>query len=136
MDTTNLTDLPDIAETQISEDNRRIARRLPVDSLAIINSNQRSRTTRLVNISAGGALVGPLFGIDVGDRATLDLPGYGPITGWVARMTDDNYAAICFSPDPDFHQLCEEQGDELLETIRGAQMAFRNPFTAKNEMTL
>ena len=59
-----------------------------------------------------------------------------PITGWVARMTDDNYAAICFSPDPDFHQLCEEQGDELLETIRGAQMAFRNPFTAKNEMTL
>lgn len=78
MDTTNLTDLYDITETQISEDNRRIARRLPVDSLAIINSNQRSRTTRLVNISAGGALVAPLFGIDVGDRATLDLPGYGP----------------------------------------------------------
>ncbi len=136
MDTTNLTDLYDITDTQVSEDNRRMARRLPLDSLAIINSNQRSRKTRLVNISAGGALVGPLFGIDVGDRAMLDLPSYGPITCWVARMTDDNYAAICFSPDPDLHQLCEEQGDELLETIRGAQMAFRNPFAAKNETTL
>ena len=136
MDTTDLATLPDIAESQSTDDNRRVAGRLPVDSLAIVNSNQRARTTRLINISAGGALVGPMFSIDVGDRATLDLPGYGPITGWVARMTDDNYAAICFSPDPGFHQLCEEQGDELLETIRGAQMAFHNPFSAKNEMTL
>lgn len=136
MDTTEFTNIADIAESQISDSDRRIARRLPVDSLAVINSNQRSRTTRLINVSAGGALVGPLFGIDVGDRATLDLPGYGPITGWVARMTDDNYAAICFSPDPDFHQLCEEQGEDLLETIRGAQMAFRNPHASKQEMTV
>ena len=136
MDTSNLTHRPYISETKISEDNRPVARRLPVDSLAIINSSQRSRTTRLVNISAGGALVGLLFGIEIGDRATLALPGCGPVTGWVARMTDDNYAAICFSLGPDFHQLCEEQGDELLETIRGAKMAFRDPFTAKNEITL
>jgi hypothetical protein len=30
-----------------------------------------------------------------------------------------------FSPDFDSHQLCEEQGDELLEVSRGTQMAFR-----------
>lgn len=136
MDTTDNTTIADIAESQMSESDRRIARRLPVNSLAVINSNQRSRTTRLINVSAGGALVGPLFGIGVGDRTTLDLPGYGPIIGWVARITDDNYAAICFSPDPDFHQLCEEQGEELLETIRGAQMAFRNPYANKPELSV
>lgn len=136
MDSTKAPDTTNLANTAGTDDERRDTRRLPVNSLAIINSNQRSRTTRLVNISAGGALVGPLFGIDVGDRATLDLPGYGPITGWVARMTDDNYAAICFSPDPDFHQMCEEQGEDLLDTIRGAQMAFRNPFSSKPEMSL
>ena len=121
---------------EISEDDRRVARRIAIDSLAVISSNDRARTTRLVNVSAGGALVGPIFGVDVGDRATLNVPGYGAITGWVARMTDDNYAAICFSPDPDFHELCEERADELREMIRGSQMAFHNPFSAKQEISL
>jgi len=110
---------------------RRIARRIAVDSLAVVSSNERSRTTRLVNISAGGALVGPLFGVDVGDRAVLNVPGYGAVTGWVARITDDNYAAICFSPDPDFHALCEERAAELSQMIEGAQVAFRNPHAAR-----
>lgn len=78
-----------------------------------------------MNISAGGALIGPLFGINVGEHTTLNRPDYGPITSWVVRMKDDNYAGICFSPDFDSHQLCEEQGDELLEVSRGTQMAFR-----------
>ena len=120
-----------IADLPTTDDERRIANRIPVDSLAVVNSNERARTTRLVNISAGGALVGPLFGVDVGDRASLNIPGYGAVTGWVARLTDDNYAAICFSPDPDFHQLCEERGDDLKGMIEGSQMAFQNPYAAR-----
>ena len=123
-------------QTKIEDDERRIARRIPVDSLAVVSSNERARTTRLVNVSAGGALVGPMFGVDAGDRATLNIPGYGAITGWVARITDDNYAAICFSPDPDFHELCEERGDELQRLIRGSQVAFHNPHTAKPNLAL
>lgn len=115
----------------VENDERRATQRHRVDSLAAVSANDRARTTRLVNISAGGALVGPLFGIDVGDRATLDLPGYGAITGWVARMTDANYAAICFSPDPDFHELCEERAQDLLDMIEGSQMTFRNAYAAK-----
>lgn len=117
-------------EAPFEEDDRRIARRIGVDSLAVVNSNERARTTRLVNISAGGALVGPLFGVDVGDRASLNIPGYGAVTGWVARLTDDNYAAICFSPDPDFHALCEERSDDLRGMIEGSQVAFQNPYAA------
>ncbi len=117
--------------TKIEDDERRVSRRIMIDSLAVVSSNDRARTTRLVNVSAGGALVGPLFGVDVGDRATLNIPGYGAVSGWVARLTDDNYAAICFSPDPDFHELCEERSDELMEMIHGSQMAFRNPHTVR-----
>jgi len=115
----------------IAADERRTSRRIGIDSLAIVGSNDRSRTTRLVNISAGGALVGPVFGINVGDRTTLDVPGYGAISGRVARMTDDNYAAICFSPDPEFHTLCEERASELLDVINRSQMAFYNPHMAR-----
>ncbi len=121
----------DSLPTEIVEDDRRHQRRIAIDSLAIINSNERARTTRLVNISAGGALVGPLFGVDVGDRARLDVPGYGAISGMVVRVTDDNYAAICFSPDPDFRTLCEEHSDELADMIRQSQMAFENPYVAR-----
>ena len=120
-----------VTEVDDDDDDRRIARRISVDSLAVVSSNLRARTTRLVNISAGGALVGPMFGIDVGDRTTLNVPGYGAVTGWVARITDDNYAAICFSPDPDFHQLCEESSETLIEMIKGSQMAFQNPHSVR-----
>jgi hypothetical protein len=77
-------------QTKIEDDERRIARRIPIDSLAVVSSNERARTTRLVNVSAGGALVGPMSGVDAGDRATLNIPVYGAITVWVARITDDN----------------------------------------------
>ena len=122
-----------VAET---DDDRRATQRISVDSLAVLSSSDRARTTRLVNISAGGALVGPLFGVDVGDRAVLTVPGYGGVSGWVARMSDDNYAAVVFSPDPDFHQLCEERGDELQELIRDSQMAFHNPQTGRVQHAL
>lgn len=116
----------------IAEDDRRTVNRIAVDSLAVVSANDRARTTRLVNISAGGALVGPLFGIAVGDRATLNVPGYGGITGRVVRLTQDNYAAICFSPDPDFRELCQARGAELLDMIKGAQMAFQNPHMGRS----
>lgn len=115
---------------EIADDDRRDARRIAVESLAVVSANDRARTTRLVNISAGGAMVGPLFGVNVGDRATLNVPGYGSVDGRVVRLTHDNYAAICFSPDPDFHDLCELRGDALLDLIRNAQMAFQNPRAA------
>ncbi|MEQ9125989.1 MAG: PilZ domain-containing protein, partial [Alphaproteobacteria bacterium] len=70
---------------QIAADERRTSRRTAIDSLAIVGSSDRSRTTRLVNISAGGALVGPVFGINPGDRTTLNVPGYGVISGRVVR---------------------------------------------------
>ena len=116
---------------QTMPDERRGQNRITVDSLAIVSSNDRERTTRLVNISAGGALVGPLFGVAVGDRARLDVPGYGAVYGVVARLTDDNYAAICFSPDPDFRELCEQRSHQLTAMIRDAQMAFENPHLAR-----
>ncbi len=116
---------------QIVDDDRRSTQRIPIDSLAVVNSNSRTRTTRLVNISAGGALIGPLFGVAVGDRTTLTVPGYGDIQGRVARVTDDNYAAICFSPDPQFHTLCQERRGELLERINTSQMAFHNPHASR-----
>lgn len=113
------------------QSDRRIGKRRKVNSLALLDTDERARTTRLVNISAGGAMVGPVFGVDVGDTATLHVPGYGKITGRVVRMTDDNYAGVCFSPDPDFHALCEERGEELQEMISTAQMAFQNPYLAR-----
>ena len=121
---------------QIADDDRRIARRIAVNSLAVVSANDRARTTRLINISAGGAMVGPLFGVGVGDRTTLNVPGYGKITGRVVRMTDDNYAAICFSPDPDFHALCEERADDLLDMIQDSQLAFHNPHAARPQNAL
>ena len=51
-------------------------------------------------------------------------------------MTDDNYAAIVFSPDPDFHELCEERGADLQEMIRDSQMAFHNPQTGRVHHTI
>lgn len=116
---------------KIEQSDRRQGKRIKVNSLALLSTDERARTTRLVNVSAGGAMVGPVFGVDVGDTATLNVPGYGKITGRVVRMTDDNYAGICFSPDPDFHALCEERGDELLEMISAEQMAFQNPYLAR-----
>lgn len=118
-----------------SASDRRREARLLVNSLAVIDTEARARTTRLVNISAGGAMVGPLFGVEVGDKATLNVPGYGKVTGRVVRLTDDNFAAICFSPDPDFRKLCEERGKELQDMIHAGQMAFQNPYASELEKT-
>ena len=116
---------------KIDQSNRRGGKRISVNSLAILSTDERARTTRLINISAGGAMIGPVFSVAVGDTATLNVPGYGKIVGRVVRLTDDNFAAICFSPDPDFHALCEERADELQDMISAAQMAFQNPYVGR-----
>lgn len=108
----------------LSEGEQRRKPRVSVDALAVVSSSRRSVTTRLHNISAGGALLGPMFDVDVGDDCELEVPGYGAVRGVVCRVTSEFDVAICFSPDRAFHDFCEDTGT-LLASVRHGKVAFR-----------
>lgn len=96
--------------------------RISVDGFAVVTSHERRVTARLHNISAGGALVGPMFDAEVGDRCELEIPGYGPVDGVVVRVTQENDVAICFSPDPQFRAFCDDE-KALIDGIQAGRLA-------------
>jgi len=119
--------MPSARQAKTRQENRS-DRRFEVNSLALVSAGDRARTTRLFNISAGGALVGPVFGVSVGDKADITLPGYGVLSGRIVRITDENRAAICFSPDPDFRHLCETKPAALQSMITESHIEIQRPY--------
>ena len=111
-------------EAALDEIERRRRPRVQIDGMTIVSTRNREMKATLRNISAGGALIGPLFDVEVGYRCQVELPGYGAIKGVVCRITSDNDVAICFTPEPGFHDFCADS-----EKLQAGALQSRASFT-------
>ena len=71
---------------------RRAFPRYTVDLPAHLSVNGRSAPCRLVDVSAGGALLRTHRKVAVGDLISVDLPHCGPTVGTVVRLTSSHVA--------------------------------------------
>ncbi len=71
---------------------RRAFPRFSVDMLAHLSVNGTSAPCRLVDVSAGGALLRTRSHLTVGDMVSVDLPHCGPTIGTVVRLTPSHVA--------------------------------------------
>ena len=71
---------------------RRAFPRYTVDLPAHLSVNGRSAPCRLVDVSAGGALLRTDRKVAVGDLVSVDLPHCGPTIGTVVRLTSSHVA--------------------------------------------
>ena len=71
---------------------RRAFPRFSVDLPAHLSINGRSARCRLVDLSAGGALIRTRRQVAVGDMISVDLPHCGPTIGTVVRLTPSHVA--------------------------------------------
>jgi len=71
---------------------RRAYPRISVDLPAHLSINGRSAPCRLIDVSAGGALIRTNRKVAVGDRVSVDLPHCGPTIGTVVRLTPSHVA--------------------------------------------
>lgn len=102
---------------------QRTSERITIEGTALVTAARQNTNVRLRNISAGGALVGPMFGIDIGQSCQIDLPGYGAVRGRVCRVTSDNDVAICFTPEPGFRAFCADT-DGLAAAAARSRISF------------
>ncbi len=72
-----------------------------------ITSKGSMLACRLVNISADGALITASFHPPVGSSVELDLPGSGPVTATVVRVTSA-YIALNFEAPVDVDMVAGE----------------------------
>ncbi len=75
-----------------SPEDRRAHRRYAVDLPIDVTLNGQVVSCRLVDISAGGALVRTERRVEVGDKVAIDLPNEGTIIGTVVRLTPSHIA--------------------------------------------
>ena len=75
-----------------SNADRRAYPRITVDLPAHLSINGRSAPCRLVDVSAGGALIRTRRHLAVGDMVSVDLPHCGPTIGTVVRLTPSHVA--------------------------------------------
>lgn len=75
-----------------SNADRRAFPRFSVDLPAHLSVNGRSAPCRLVDVSAGGALIRTKRQVAVGDLVSVDLPHCGPTIGTVVRLTPSHVA--------------------------------------------
>jgi len=71
---------------------RRAHKRYAVDLPIDIKLNGQNLSCRLVDISAGGALVRTDRRVEVGDKVAIDLPNEGTVIGTVVRLTPSHIA--------------------------------------------
>lgn len=71
---------------------RRAYPRYSVDIPAHLEINGKSARCRLVDVSAGGALLRTTRTMMVGDTVSVDLPHCGPTLGKVVRLTPSHVA--------------------------------------------
>jgi hypothetical protein len=71
---------------------RRAFRRYAVDLPIDIRLSGQVLPCRLVDISAGGALVRTERRVEVGDKIAIDLPSEGTVIGTVVRLTPSHIA--------------------------------------------
>jgi PilZ domain len=75
-----------------SRADRRAYPRISVDMPAHLSVNGKSAPCRLVDVSAGGALIRTKRHVSVGDMVSVDLPHCGPTIGTVVRLTSSHVA--------------------------------------------
>ena len=75
-----------------SPQDRRAYPRFSVDLPAHLEINGKSARCRLVDVSAGGALLRTSRSLMVGDTVSVDLPHCGPTLGKVVRLTPSHVA--------------------------------------------
>lgn len=71
---------------------RRAHPRISVDMPAHLSVNGKSAPCRLVDLSAGGALIRTKRHLSLGDLVSVDLPHCGPTIGTVVRLTPSHVA--------------------------------------------
>lgn len=71
---------------------RRAYPRISVDMPAHLSVNGKSAPCRLVDVSAGGALLRTKRHLHLGDMVSVDLPHCGPTIGTVVRLTPSHVA--------------------------------------------
>ncbi len=71
---------------------RRAFPRYSVDLPAHLSINGQSAPCKLVDVSAGGALLNTDRQVAVGDLVSVDLPHCGPTIGTVVRLTPSHVA--------------------------------------------
>ena len=71
---------------------RRAFPRYTVDLPASLSINGQSAPCKLVDVSAGGALLRTDRKVAVGDMVSVDLPHCGPTIGTVVRLTPSHVA--------------------------------------------
>lgn len=85
---------------------RRAFPRYSVDLPAFLSVNGQSAPCKLVDVSAGGALLRTDRQVRVGDMVSVDLPHCGPTIGTVVRLTP-SHVAVSFRGLLVVSQLCE-----------------------------
>ncbi|HNB28177.1 MAG TPA: PilZ domain-containing protein [Alphaproteobacteria bacterium] len=85
---------------------RRAFPRYTVDLPASLSINGQSAPCKLVDVSAGGALLRTDRKVAVGDMVSVDLPHCGPTIGTVVRLTP-SHVAVSFRGLLVVSQLCE-----------------------------
>lgn len=71
---------------------RRAFPRFSVDMPAHLSINGKTAPCRLIDVSAGGALIRTKRHVEVGDMVSVDLPHCGPTIGTVVRLTPSHVA--------------------------------------------
>ena len=71
---------------------RRLSPRYAVNLPAHLSIQGVAAECRLIDISAGGALLKTKRAAIVGDKVSVDLPGLGPTIGSVVRITEAHMA--------------------------------------------
>lgn len=83
---------PKSFERRPSPADRRAHPRYAVNLPAHLSINGKSAVCRLVDVSAGGALLRTRRVLAVGDMVSVDLPHCGPTIGTVVRLTPSHVA--------------------------------------------
>lgn len=97
---------PDRRQRPRGHADRRAFPRYAIDLPAYLSINGQSAPCKLVDVSAGGALLHTDRHVAVGDLVSVDLPHCGPAIGTVVRLTS-SHVAVSFRGLLVVSQLCE-----------------------------
>lgn len=97
---------PDRRQRPRGDADRRAFPRYAIDLPAYLSINGQSAPCKLVDVSAGGALLRTDRRVAVGDLVSVDLPHCGPTIGTVVRLTP-SHVAVSFRGLLVVSQLCE-----------------------------
>src|SRR5690606_25546308 len=88
--------IPDIVRKAVKADLREFPRYDVSLSAAVLRDEQRLDTV-VYDISEGGARIGAVPGLTLGEPVALMLPGLQPIAGEIVREAGNSWG-VCFKP--------------------------------------